>query len=124
MATTLCVSGAVLAKAGVGVNSQVSGGILQGGTDYAVDEWINQAESVINAVCRKDYVAAYSGLTAAKKKILEQVASDLAAIYCVSYDMSGYTSRIEAEDIINVLRDRVLFGLGLLRDKEIQRFIG
>jgi hypothetical protein len=37
--------------------------------------------------------------------------------------MSGYTSRIEAEDLINVLRDAALRGLALLKDKKITDFI-
>jgi hypothetical protein len=37
--------------------------------------------------------------------------------------MSGYTSRVEAEDMINVLRDASLRGLSILKDKKSQDFI-
>ena len=37
--------------------------------------------------------------------------------------MSAFTSRVEAEDMINVLRDAALRGLSLLRDKKQKVFI-
>jgi len=51
------------------------------------------------------------------------VASNLAAIMVIQYDFSGFTSRIEAEDMINVLRDAALRGMSILRDKKQQDFI-
>ena len=55
--------------------------------------------------------------------IATQVVEDIAAIYGITYDMSGFTSRIEAEDMINVLRDSALRGLSLLRDQKVVTFI-
>jgi hypothetical protein len=57
------------------------------------------------------------------KSILKGVGSDICAIYVIQWDMSGFTSRIEAEDMINVLRDAALRGLSILRDKKTQDFI-
>ena len=37
--------------------------------------------------------------------------------------MSGFTSRVEAEDMINILRDKALFAISILRDKKVQKFI-
>jgi hypothetical protein len=37
--------------------------------------------------------------------------------------MAGYTSRTEAEDMINILRDGALRGLSLLKDKKVQDFM-
>jgi hypothetical protein len=37
--------------------------------------------------------------------------------------MSGYNSRVEAEDLINVLRDAALRNLALLKDKKHTDFI-
>ena len=47
----------------------------------------------------------------------------MAAIYVIQYDMSGYTSRVEAEDMVNILRDAALRGLALLRDKKVEDFM-
>ena len=41
----------------------------------------------------------------------------------ISWDMSGFTSRIEAEDMINILRDIALRNISILRDKKTQDFI-
>ena len=83
-----------------------------------------QAESVVNCMCRYNWSdAVTAGLNADVKGILSDVASSFVAIEGICYDMSGYTSRIEAEDMINVLRDSMLRGLSILRDKEVQRFI-
>ena len=42
--------------------------------------------------------------------------------YVIQYDFSGFTSRTEAEDMINVLRDAALRGMSILRDKKAQDF--
>lgn len=88
-----------------------------------VNDYMTQVESLINAMTRYNWSDAYAGLNADVKGLLKEVASDLAAIYVIQYDMSGYTSRIEAEDMINVLRDAALRGISILRDKKTQTFI-
>ena len=74
-------------------------------------------------MCRYNFSDNYSSLNTDTKQILKEVASNLAAIYCIQYDMSGFTSRVEAEDMINILRDGALRGLSILRDKKTQEFI-
>ena len=86
------------------------------------NSFISQAESLINVACRYNFSDNYAALNADVKGILKEVASDLAAIYVINYDLSGYTSR-EAEDMINVLRDAALRGISILRDKKQQDFI-
>ena len=96
----------------------------------AVEAWanqvINEAEGLINGLCRKEFAVdttAFAALPAAAKKLLTEVTTDIAAIYAISYDMSGFTSRIEAEDMVNILRDAALRGLSILRDKKAQEFL-
>jgi len=84
------------------------------------------AESLINVACRKVFAedtAAMSALSSTVKYILEDCASNLMAIYAIEYDMSGFTSRTEAEDMINVLRDGALRDLAILRDVKAQTFL-
>ena len=121
--TTFCTSGQVLIKAGKGVDSSISGGTLIKNGDHAVDIWIAAAEQTINGMCRYNFLTNYSSLVSGGKLILQDVASDLAAINAICYDMSGYTSRVEAEDMINVRRDSALRGLAILRDKKNQAFV-
>jgi len=87
------------------------------------NDYVTQAESLINSICRYNFSDAYAALNVDTKGILKQIASDLAAIYVIQYDMSGFSSRVEAEDMINVLRDSALRGLSILRDKKVQDFI-
>ena len=88
-----------------------------------VNDYMTQVESTINAVTRFNWSDAYAGLNTDTKGILKEVASNLAAIYAIQYDMSGFTTRIEAEDMINVLRDAALRGLSILRDKKVKEFM-
>ena len=87
------------------------------------NDYVTQAESTINVLTRYNWSDAYAGLDVDVKGLLKQITSDLAAINVIQYDMSGFTSRIEAEDMINVLRDSALRGLSILRDKKNQKFM-
>lgn len=111
-----CTTAQVEQKAGVGASA------ISKAESYT-NEYVAQAESTINVACRYNFSDNYNELNNDTKKILSQVASDLAAIYVIQYDMSGYTSRIEAEDMINILRDAALRGISILRDKKQQEFI-
>jgi len=113
---TLCTETQVKHKAGNGASSTSSA------STYITD-FIEQAEGIINAMTRKDWVAIYGNLNSSVKGILEETCSNMAAIYVVQYDMSGYTSRIEAEDIINILRDSILKNISVLRDLKVQEFM-
>ena len=88
-----------------------------------VNSYMTQVESQINCMCRYNFSDAYAALDVDVKGLLKEVASNLAAIYVIQYDMSGFTSRVEAEDMINVLRDAALRGLSILRDKKVQDFM-
>lgn len=106
----------VLRKAGAGASATAS-------AEAYTNDFMTQAESEINAITRYNWSDAYSGLNADVKGLLKQAASNLAAIYVIQYDMSGFTSRTEAEDMINVLRDGYLRCVSILRDKKTQDFL-
>ena len=83
-----------------------------------------RAESMVNSIARYNFSdAVTAGLNADVKGLLSDICSSFVAIEAISYDMSGYSSRIEAEDMINVLRDGMLRNLSILRDKKVQDFI-
>jgi hypothetical protein len=106
----------ILVKAGENVDAN-------GSTEARINALCLQVEALINVTCRFNFSTAYSGLDSAVQGILSEVASNLVAIYIITYNMDGYTSRTEAEDIINVLRDGALRGLALLRDRKQQDFM-
>ena len=114
---TLCTLADAVNKAGANASS--------GGTsEVLVSDFVKQAEGVINAVTRFDWVNKYSSLTDEVRFLLNQVASDLAAIYIITYDMSGYTAAtVEAETMLNIYREAVARGLSLLRDKNVKTFM-
>lgn len=119
MTTTFCVSGAALKKAGLNVNASLSAGtILLSGSNFIVDTWINDAESIINASTKKNWTTAYGTLNVAVKDILRDAAASLAAINCVAYDPSGYTSREEATLIMDKCRDDYIRDLEILKDDD------
>ena len=114
MSFTLCTSGAIVTKAGAGVSStaSTSGAILE--------QYSNEAEAFCNALSRYDWVTNYSTLTDANTKVLlGEACSNIGGIYLISYDMSGYTTRFEAEDMINILWARTDRIINLLRDQKV-----
>lgn len=88
-----------------------------------VNSYMEQVEAHINNTCRYNFSDNYSSLNNDTKELLKEVASNLAAIYVIQYDISGFSSRIEAEDMINILRDAALRGLALLKDKKVVDFL-
>ncbi len=93
-------------------------------TDAMHDAWVLQAESFVNVFIRINFSdAVTAGLNADVKGIFSDVVSSMVAIFGIQYDMSGYTSRAEAEDMITVLRDGIQRNLAVLRDKKYTKFI-
>lgn len=88
------------------------------------DTIILDVEAVVNCMTRFDWSAAdtTSTLNASVRGILVETSACLAAIQGITFDMSSFTSRIEAEDMINVLRDIALRNMSILRDKKVQDF--
>ncbi|KKL89781.1 hypothetical protein LCGC14_1911240 [marine sediment metagenome] len=82
-----------------------------------------RAESIINCICRYNFSDTFSTLNIDVKQILSDFCSSFVAIEAISYDLSGYTSRIEAEDIINIQRDTMLRAMSILRDQKVVTFI-
>ena len=111
-----CTTVEVQRKTGAGASAVAN-------VEAYINDFVSQAESTINVMTRYNWSDAYSGLSADVKKILSETASNLAAIYVINYDMGGYTSRTEAEDMINVLRDIALRNISILRDLKQQDFM-
>ena len=92
-------------------------------TEIFVNDYISQAESEINGATRYNWSDKYSTLNDDVKGILKEAASNLAAIYIICYDMSGYMSLSEAESMITILRDGYTRCLQFLRDIKTQTFM-
>jgi hypothetical protein len=89
--------------------------------------FIAQAESFINVAAGYNFTDAYASLNVDVKYILQEAASNLAAIYVINYDLSGTTltslQRIDAEDMINVLYKRFNDCIELLKTSDKTKFI-
>ena len=113
---TFTTSGAVAFKAGVNHS-----------TALLEADWnreILNAESWICIECRADFSGAYAAIPQVYRGILGDVASSKAAIPVINFDISGYTSRGEAEDMININHDIAMRGLDILKDKKMQEKMG
>jgi hypothetical protein len=118
MTETFCTSGAVKLKAGANVSTAITG------AQYT--QLINQAESIINDAVKIEsvnLVSDFANMNADVKKILEDAASSRAALGAINYDMSGYTSRQEAQTMLDV--NYVIFTdcMQLLKEKKVTDFI-
>lgn len=112
MSFTLTTSGAILWKAGANASTAItsSGAVLS--------KFSDDCEAVVNAATRKDWVADYSSVGANFRGILSDAVSDLAAMKIITYDMSGYTSRTEAQTMLDVLRDNFNRNIEILKDEK------
>ena len=107
----------IVARAGANVNATAI-------NTTATDIYVLDIEAMINAMTRVNWSdLVTSGLNEDVEGILREAGACFAAIYAIQWDMSGFTSRVEAEDMINVLRDRALFAIAILRDKKVQKFM-
>lgn len=88
-----------------------------------VNDFMTQAESFINVTTKKNWSDIYSTLNVDVKGILKECASNLAAIYVIQFDISVFTSRIEAEDMINILYRRAMDCIKILREQPNETFI-
>lgn len=94
-----------------------------GWTEANINQWCAESESFINVSTRFNWSDNYGTLNTDVKKILTEISSDLVAIYGINYNMSTFGAYREAEDMVNILRDAILRGISILRDKKSQDFI-
>ena len=106
----------IQAKAGTGANVTAK-------AVAATDVYVLEVEALVNVLTRFNWSDVYATLNVDVRDILKEVTANICAIYVIQWDMSGFTSRIEAEDMVNILRDAALRGLSILRDKKNQDFI-
>ena len=92
-------------------------------TEAYINDFMTQAESEINALTRVNWSDLYTTLDVDVKAILKEAASNLAAMYVIVFDMSGFTSRQEATTMLDMLRDAYLRALGVLREIQVQTFV-
>mgnify|MGYP003675767319 CR=1 FL=1 len=88
-----------------------------------INDFMTQAESLINSTTRFNWSDDYTGLNVDVKAILKQAASSWAAVMVIRYDMSGFTSRQEALVMINSLIYEYTTCVAQLKDIKVQDFM-
>ena len=112
-----CTSGAIVAKAGKNASSTAIASAA------LLEQFSTEADAYLNVMTRHDWSTAPLP-SASFLPILSDVASSIAAIKIISYDMSGFTSRGEAEDMINILYNGIAKGIEMLKDYKTKDTLG
>src|SRR3990167_3666881 len=73
-----------------------------GNTEANRNDLMAQAESYLSCLMRYNVVDNYASLNADVKRILSEWAARFCGTALISFNMGGYNSRIEAEDMINI----------------------
>ena len=90
----------------------------------ATDVYVLNVESKINVMTRFNWSDAFTtGLNVDVQGILTETGAAWCAMVVIKSDMSGFTSRAEAQTMLDVLRDFVTTNISILRDKKTQTFI-
>lgn len=106
----------ILARAGINANVVAK-------ATAATDIYVEDVESMINCATRHNWSDSFASMNSRAQGLLIETGACLCAINVIAQDMSGFTSRIEAEDMINVLRDTALRNISIMRDKKTQEFM-
>ena len=75
---------------------------VTGWTDANKTAWGLHAENYLNILCHHNFSDNFATLNVDVKYILSEYVARYVAICGIAYNMSGYTSRVEAEDMVNV----------------------
>lgn len=113
---TLCIRADVLKKAGANANATAT-------AEASTNVLIKQAEGFICGQSRYDWVTNYATISTIGKEFLRDICSSLAAVHAINYDMSGFTSRTEAQVMLDVNYSLVVEGINLLREDKFRKFV-
>lgn len=120
MSWTLSTSGAAIYKSGANHNT-----VFDGTTGYTIlTNWSDQVEAQLNSLSGYDWVANFASLQTNFKSILDDTVSDILAMRIINYDMSGYTSRTEAQTMLDVIRDNLTRCTDILKSADAKTKIG
>ncbi len=81
-------------------------------------------EAYLCDLIKYDAVTNWASLNAIYKLIFSEYVARAIAIEAIKYDMSGYTTRVEAEDMINIHAWRMVAIEKILNKADKQDFLG
>lgn len=110
MSWTFTTSGSAILSGGQYANATI---IISGS---ALASWSDEAEGYIAAHTRRDWKTNYASLDADIKLALTCAANAYIGNKIINYDMSGFTSRLEAENMLDVNFDVLTSQVQILSD--------
>ena len=113
---TLCVNADVKEECGDLANATYT-------AEAYTNKYIKKAEGFVSAQSRYNWVTNYASVSAIGKEFLRDCVSKLAAFYVVKQSMSGYTSRTEAQTLLDANWNAVVEMVNLLRDEDFKAFV-
>ncbi len=120
MAVTMGTTLSALIKAGVGVHATMTANATS-----QVDNFMNQAEAFLCNLVEYDLITNWASLNVVYKLMFVEYVERSAAIECIFYGTAGYSNGlIEAEDLITVHLYRIQRIETLLKDADVQDFLG
>jgi len=115
MAWVFCSGSDAIQKAGINVNSTLSGSAI-------LTTWSNEAEGLICNITRVDVVTNYGSLTAQGKQILGNLASSMIAQKAINYDPNAI-GRSTATLRLNILENDIGRAIGLIKDDKVKSYL-
>lgn len=113
---TLCTEAEIATMAGENVDAT-------GNTEAVHNDLVAQAESYLCNLCRYNFVDNYAALNEDVKRMLSEYCARYAAVALIAYNMAGFTSRIEGEDMMNVHLYRMRKIEQMLEDQKTVTYI-
>jgi len=108
-----CSAQDAIYKAGENADATITG------KQDVIHKWISEYQSYINVKLRYNFSDNWTNLNTDVRELLRNVTSNLVAIKIISYNMAGYTSRVEAETIIDVLNNDAERMLNILEQNSL-----
>ncbi len=115
-AGTLCVNADVVKAAGANASTTAT-------AEAYTNVYIKMAEGFICTQSRYNWVSNYASVSTIGKEFLRDCTSAYAALMAIEYDMSGYTSRTESQTMLDILWNRVVECVNLLRDESFKEWV-
>ena len=113
---TLCSEAEIAVMAGENVD-------VTGDTEANHTALVLHAETFLAVLTRYNWVTNFGSLTIIAKGILAEYCSRYAAVALIAFNTSGYTTRIEAEDMLNIHLYRMKIIEKLLSDQDYINFM-
>jgi len=88
--------------------------------DADIDQYIYEAESIIDCIMKKSFVATFDST---KHGILMSMATDIAALACLQYNPAQFPSPHIAEMTATILQDSIRLSYYMLNDPKIVDYL-